>query len=172
MTKKIKSNKEIKKILNIGCGPIKYHSEKEDELVINIDKEPFWKPDMVRDVEKGLPFDDNSIEAIFSSYFLEHVNPANIDFFMYECWRVLKNKKKFSCIVPIGVSWMSSPYHVTPMSERTPLFFTIYSHPEITGYNFKLLSRGIKKGKDNEDKIVDWTDELHFVLEVIKDDKN
>ena len=152
------------RILNIGCGPIHYNKSDTDAKVINIDKEPFWKPDVVRDVEKGLPFDDDSVEEIFSSHFLEHVHPEKIDFFMYECWRVLKDKGKFKCIVPIGKSWASSPYHVTPMTEMTPIFFTIWNHSEITRFKFKLLGKGIKKGQV-DGKEVDWSDELYFELE-------
>jgi len=160
----MKDNKE--KILIIGCGPKKYIG-KENQEIINIDKEPFWKPDIVRDVERGLPFDDNSIDIIHSEHFLEHLNPDNVDFFMYECWRVLKNGKKFSCVVPIGKSWMSSPYHKTPITEITPIFFTEWNHPEITGYKYILKDKGIKKGEVNG-KEVDWSDELHFELEVVK----
>ena len=95
------------KVLVIGCGPKKYGASKNVN-VINIDKDPFNNPDVVRDVEKGLPFDDNSITEIYSEHFLEHLNPDNVNFFMFECWRVLKNGGLFKAIVPIGESWNSS----------------------------------------------------------------
>ena len=160
------TTRKEKMILNIGCGEIKM-LKKEKEEVINIDIEPFWNPDLVRDAERGLPFDNNSVDEIYSSHFLEHVHPDKINFFMYECWRVLKKKGLFKCIVPIGKSWMASPYHVAPMNERTPLFFTHFNHKEITGFDFKLIKTGTRRGMI-DGKEVDWTDELHFELEVIK----
>ena len=87
---------------------------------------------------------------------------------MYECWRVLKNKSKFKCVVPIGKSWQSSPYHKAPMSEVTPIFFTIWNHPEITGFNFKEIGNKVTTGKNGDGTDVDWADELYFELEVIK----
>lgn len=163
----VKKEKKEKRILNIGCGPKHYIPSNKDEEVINIDKEPFWKPNIIRDVEKGLPFDDNSVDEIFTSHFLEHITQDKMDFFMFECWRVLKNKGKFICIVPIGKSWMSSPYHKSPMTEMTPIFFTEWNHPEITGYNYKNLGYNITTG-EVDGKKVDWADELHFGLEAIK----
>lgn len=49
--------------------------------------------------EDGLkPFADESIEALRSHYFLEHI--ANTVFVMNECWRVLKPGGRFSIKIP------------------------------------------------------------------------
>lgn len=154
-------------ILNLGCGPIHFKTKEKNTHIINIDIDSFNSPDKVLNLEKGLPFDDNSIEEIYSTHFLEHLAPDEVDFFMLECWRVLKKGKRFKCIVPIGKSWMSSPFHKAPMTEVTPIFFTIWNKPERSGYNYKLISSGVKTGQV-DDKPVDWCDELHFELEVIK----
>ena len=42
----------------------------------------------VRDVEKGLPFDDCSVDNIFAQHLLEHIRDTL--FLMEDCWRVLK----------------------------------------------------------------------------------
>jgi len=159
------------KILNLGCGPIKYSSKQKDLNVINIDIDPFNKPDITTNLEKGLPFEDNSIDEIISSHFLEHIQPDEINFFMKECWRVLKDKMLFKCVVPIGVSWMSSPYHKAPMSFKTPRFFTQWNDPKQSGYEFKLISNVIRRGVV-DGKEVDFSDELHFELQTIKEVKN
>jgi len=163
--KEPKKKTKGKVALNLGCGLPKHKDEKVN--ILNIDIDSFNEPDVLADLEKGLPFDDNSIDQIYSAHFLEHIDPDKIDFFMYECWRVLKKGKKFKCIVPIGKSWASSPYHKAPMSEHTPVFFTNWNNPDKTGYNYKLKSRKIIKGLD-DGKEVDYFDELHFVLEVVK----
>jgi len=154
------------KVLVIGCGPKKYGASKNVN-VINIDKDPFNNPDVVRDVEKGLPFDDNSITEIYSEHFLEHLNPDNVNFFMFECWRVLKNGGLFKAIVPIGESWNSSPFHKTHFNRHTPLFFTEWNNLAHSGYEFKFIKKDVKT--INPD--VDWQDEMYFELEAVKKDK-
>jgi len=165
----IRKPRKEKTILNLGCGPTRIKPKDKNTEIIHIDKEPFWKPDIVRDIERGLPFDDNSIDEVHSEHLLEHVAPDNIDYFMYECWRVLKDKGKFTCIVPIGKSWMSSPYHKAPMSEMTPHFFTTWNHPEITGFKWKLTHKQLFKAVDiKTEKELDYADELRFTLEAEK----
>ena len=51
--------------LNIGCGKAKLSGW------VNIDIEP--GADLVIDVKKGLPFDDNSVDFIYSEHVLEHL---------------------------------------------------------------------------------------------------
>lgn len=70
--------------LNIGCGYDRRSG------FINIDKFEFCKPDMVIDIEKGLPFEDNSVDFIFSSHCLEHVRPDRYMFVLEEMYRVSK----------------------------------------------------------------------------------
>ena len=45
---------------------------------------------MVRDVKLGLPFDDNSVDFIFSEHFIEHLTKNEGIGFFNECYRVLK----------------------------------------------------------------------------------
>lgn len=51
--------------LNVGCGEAKYFGW------VNIDIEP--GADLVMDVRKGLPFDDNSVDFIYNEHLLEHL---------------------------------------------------------------------------------------------------
>ena len=71
--------------LHIGCGYIK------KEGFINIDKSPDVNPDMIIDIEKELPFPDNSVDEIFSNRVLEHVRPEYWSFVLDEIYRVCKN---------------------------------------------------------------------------------
>jgi len=54
----------------------------------------------VYDVRKGLPFPDNSTEAIYCSHFLEHLSKQDVLFFMKECFRVLSWGGIIRIIVP------------------------------------------------------------------------
>jgi len=51
--------------LNVGCGKVKLPGW------VNIDIEP--GADLVIDVRKGLPFDDESVDFIYNEHFLEHL---------------------------------------------------------------------------------------------------
>jgi len=59
---KLKKMKPLK--LNIGCGKVKFPSW------VNIDIEP--GADLVMDIRKSLPFDDNSVDFIYCEHVLEH----------------------------------------------------------------------------------------------------
>jgi len=69
--------------LNLGCASYKM------EGYIGIDIEDFGH-NMVWDVRKGLPFPDESVEDIYSSHFLEHLDDDSSIFLFFEVQRVLK----------------------------------------------------------------------------------
>ncbi len=154
MTKK----KELK--LNIGSGgrPLKDF--------INIDKDSRFKPDIVRDVERGLPFGDSTVDMVYASHFMEHVEPDQINFVMFEIWRVLKPGKEFRCIVPINRGLMASPYHKSFWNEYTPIFFTDWNRKELTGYEFGMVHSEITAAPNI------YSEQFLFILKAIKKDPN
>ena len=80
--------------LNIGCGLKK----KEDYINIDISKKV--GPDKVVDIEKGLPFDDNTFDVIYSSHCLEHIVPGKISLVLKEIVRVAKDGAKLNLVLP------------------------------------------------------------------------
>jgi len=148
--------------LNLGCG------RKYKEGYINIDLDPMWKSDIVRDITKGLPFDDNSVDEIVTEHCLEHISPDDIHFVMREMYRVCKNKTIINVVVPIGDGWSNFPEHKSPWNAKSWIFFTGWNYPPQTGYNFKDTGHGvINVGTDiDDDKL--YGEELHFKLEVNK----
>lgn len=81
--------------LHIGCG-----TEKLDGF-INIDISKEVGPDMVVNVEKGLPFKDNTFDYIYSKNVLEEIRPEKWDFVLSEINRVAKE----GCILELVLSF-------------------------------------------------------------------
>lgn len=60
-----------------------------------------WPRDIyIYDVRRGLPFPDNSVEAIYCSHFLEHLSREDAQIFIKECYRLLDTKGIIRIIVP------------------------------------------------------------------------
>lgn len=68
--------------LNIGCGRHPLPG------FVNIDIEP--GADIQHDVTEGLPFEDASVDGVFSEHFFEHITQGQGLEFLRECRRVLK----------------------------------------------------------------------------------
>lgn len=78
--------------LNIGCG-LDYK-----EGYHNIDFNPIVKADQYIDISNGLPFEENSIEEIFCSHTLEHLDHP--EFLLKEIQRVLKDDGTATIVLP------------------------------------------------------------------------
>lgn len=70
--------------LNIGCGWNKKNG------FVNIDKSAKVEPDLVVDIEQGLPFESDSFSYIYSEHCLEHVRPQYWSYILNEIARVAK----------------------------------------------------------------------------------
>ena len=110
--------------LHLGCG------NDRKEGYINCDISPEVKPDKVLDLEKKLPFKDNSVEEIVGNHVLEHVN--NFKSLMHELHRISKKNAKLKFKVPFYTSWgqFNDPTHVRFFTPWTFSYFEKgnYSH--------------------------------------------
>ena len=80
--------------LNLGCG----QDIRPD--YINLDKRD-WGQQIVRDVLRGIPFNDETFDEVFTSHFMEHIAMGeDLYFVVSEVWRVLKPHGVFNIIVP------------------------------------------------------------------------
>lgn len=68
-------------------------------------------------INKGLPFEDNSISNIYSSHFIEHLNFSEAKFYFREAYRVLKPKGVMRTVCPDISIWIKKVY------EREDNFF-------------------------------------------------
>ena len=60
-----------------------------------------WPNDIVwRDVTKGLPYPDGTVDKIYSSHMLEHLERERGEFLLRECFRVLKRRGLLRLVVP------------------------------------------------------------------------
>lgn len=125
--------------LNLGSGrrPIQGY--------INIDNSPNAKdPDVVRDITRGLPYEDSTIDEVNAQSFLEHLESKDVVFVMNEIWRVLKHGGLFSLEVPIAGTPESfqDPTHVSFWNrQRLKYFQKGSSYCESVGYLYGIVAR-------------------------------
>ena len=77
--------------VNLGCGPLKY------EGWINVDFDEKYNPDVVADA-RALPFEDATIDELYSSHLLEHFGYEEP--ILEEWHRVLRPEGKITIVVP------------------------------------------------------------------------
>lgn len=78
--------------IDLGCG----RSKKKG--YIGVDNIKYDDVDLIVNIEHGLPFKDDSVQEIYTSHFLEHVNDPK--FSLSEIFRVLSFGGKATIIVP------------------------------------------------------------------------
>jgi predicted SAM-dependent methyltransferase len=80
--------------LDLGCGPNKH------EGCIGIDHYDFEGVDIVRDLRRGLPFGDDTVDGIVAKQVLEHFDGDDLLFLIEEMWRVGKPGAPIEVVVP------------------------------------------------------------------------
>lgn len=104
---------------------------------INVDNYPFEGIDVVADITKGLPFDNDSIDYVFSQDFMEHLPTESKVFVINEIWRVLKPEGIMEHIIPNAGSRndFGSPSHLSHWNLQQ------FEHFDVDSYRY---------GKDRE----------------------
>ena len=109
----MKQNEEFVK-LELGCGSIR-----RVPGATTIDREALDTVDIVADLNKAIPMENESVDEIYSFHFLEHVD--DFDAFMKEVHRVLKPGGKMIGTVP----HFSNPYFYSDPTHNS--FFGLYT---------------------------------------------
>jgi len=91
-----KTGDDLKKV-NLGSA------DKKKSGYINVDINPEANPDIVHDLNKPLPFENNSIDEINADYLIEHI--SNINLLFDECSRVLKTHGTLYISTPNAFFW-------------------------------------------------------------------
>ena len=76
---------KMRKILNLGCGCSNYGTDRIDLYSTPTTTKVF-------NIEKGIPYKDNTFDEIYCKSVIEHIK--DIGFFADECFRVLKKGGK------------------------------------------------------------------------------
>jgi len=120
-------------ILNLGSGDDRHPSE------VNIDIDPGTEPDLVCDISQGLPFPDNSIQAVIAKDVLEHVPNERRSATIDEIWRVLEDGGEFVHMTPStdGRGAFQDPTHLSFWNIKSLFYYC----PQLVGgrrfYNIK-----------------------------------
>lgn len=102
--------------LNLGCG----HDIREGW--VNVDAVARPGVDRVLDLNGPWPWADSSVDEVFCSHTLEHLD--SFQHFTNECWRVLKPGAKATVVVPHGRSDRATqdPTHRRIITEASFLY--------------------------------------------------
>lgn len=103
--------------IDLGCG-----KNKRDGFT-GIDKSEYSIADIISDLEEKLPLEDESVDEVYSSHCLEHID--NLVGLMNEIWRVCKDGAKISIVVPYykSIGAFRDPTHRRFFTEQTFLYF-------------------------------------------------
>ncbi|EQB39194.1 hypothetical protein M947_08555 [Sulfurimonas hongkongensis] len=82
------------RLINLGCGN-KYHKDWE-----NFDFKSNSEYVKVHNLLEKLPFEDSSVDVVYSSHVLEHFQKCDASRFLKECYRVLKPDGIIRIVVP------------------------------------------------------------------------
>ena len=152
--------------LHIGCGRIKL------EGFVNIDLSEEVNPDVIVNIEEGLPFEDNSFEYIYSCNSLEEIRPQYWDFVLREIGRVAKN----GCILKLDLNFDNIYQRTRANHYRNFSWdsFFCFEEGQETLYSVPLILRNLKKRpnvfvKSLYNLFPFLKKHIHFKFKVIKD---
>ena len=132
--------------LDLGCG------KKKQEGFIGLDIKAMIGVDIVCDVTKGIPLQDNSVCFVIADNLMEHIGDEFIDV-MNDIWRVCKLGSKVKIIVP-GVHTIAAfqdPTHKRFFVLETFDYFNVeHERWKLYGSSygikpFKILSAGLRE---------------------------
>lgn len=99
-------------------------------------------------LQQGIPFDNNSIDVIYVSHFLEHLNKKDGEKFIRGCFQVLKIGGLIRILVP-NLDIAFEMYKSGRAKEMLDSFFYTSDqydfHMHKYNYNFEILSELLKK---------------------------
>jgi predicted SAM-dependent methyltransferase len=111
---------ETKLKLNLACGQIKM------EGFVGVDIAQCEGVDVVHDLTvTPFPFEDNSVDEIYCSHFIEHLNGEQMIKFMEELYRIMKPNATGTLIAPYYSSMraIQDPTHKSFISEANFLYY-------------------------------------------------
>jgi SAM-dependent methyltransferase len=128
----------MKIVLNIGCGPLGGLGAQfsgPDWHEVRLDINPEVAPDIVCSITDMDPVAAKSVDAIWSSHNLEHLERHQVPLALAECWRVLRPGGMLVVATPdlqriaelVAADPLEDAAYVAPSGPITPLDM-IYGH--------------------------------------------
>lgn len=116
--------------LNIGCGD-KVRDDTDDILWVNMDIRPLPRVHVVRDLRRGIPFNNDWFDYILADNVLEHMDHDDAVFLLNEMFRVCKPGGHAMIIVPHAFSQGAhqDPTHKSYWVPRSALYWNQYTTP-------------------------------------------
>ena len=116
---KTKAKKDLIVAVDLGCGQRKATKEYFEEnmkispdKIIGVDIAKCDDADVIHDLTKfPYPFKDESVDAIYASHFVEHLDGTERMKFFNECYRILK---------PGGIMRLLHPYYKSVRAVQDP----------------------------------------------------
>ena len=125
-----KLNAELKVIeepkpirLDLGCGK----NKRKDGEWIGVDAIKFDEVDIVQDLRKKWPWEDDSVDEVHCSHFLEHLDGTERVAFFNELCRVMKKGAKATIITP---HWSHERAYGDPTHKFPPVCSWTYFYLE------------------------------------------
>ena len=140
--------------LNLGCG------KKKMKGYLNCDISKEVNPDKIVNLEKKLPFKNNSINEIVAEHVLEHVN--NFVSLMHEFHRICKRNSSIKIKTPFYSAWgqYNDPTHVRFFTPFTFNYFEGGGYSHEVGINKKMFK--VKKVKINYG--IGYSSKLNWIM--------
>jgi len=149
--------------VNLGSG------NRPMEGWLNVDSDKTCCPDKVVDLNKRFPFEDDSVDNIYCSHVIEHVD--DVLEFMHEIWRVCKPNAEVIIIAPCCyfLFWAIQPHHKRFIR---PGYFEIWTPRELHPNkniveNWSTVTKGAEFETINEQMFNEGR-ELKFLLRAVK----
>lgn len=107
--------------LNLGAGTAR---RPDDHLAL--DCNPTTNPDILWRAPDHLPFEESTVDAIYTSHFLEHLKDEDVITLMGDIYRVLKPHATVYAVVPYAFShaFVQDPTHKSAWVPEKFLYFT------------------------------------------------
>lgn len=128
--------REVPIFIDLGCGARKREGH------IGVDTAQLEGVDIVCNLEEGIPFEDNTIDGIYSNFFFEHV--SNVIFLFQEIYRICKKDAIIEFRVPYyqSVTQYKDPTHRAIIMPEMMRYFSDdkwYGSDYGINTNFKLI---------------------------------
>lgn len=136
--------------LNLGCG------FKKIEGFVNIDYREEMQPDLLINIEDGLPYKDNSVNIVRCFDFLEHIHSNKVIFVIEEIYRVLRNNGMFEHFTPStdGRGAFQDPMHRSFWNINSWLYYTDDLYRNLYGIKAKFEGQNKDIITDEKNKII------------------